>query len=539
MDQRNIIPRVIVGEVGGGLTLDKKPIPRETSVEKFADPFYEGCLGSGPAKSEGRAYYVNPAAVTYFGWPALGFSGMGYEYLADVPNDAYARVKAMREKITAWGSKPSAQLDPVIEVSQENIRKFGMHISRLYRDAKAAESLGDDTLIAKLSAEMGLPVGQFLDDYTKMAPLFELSGDSPEFINQMWSNFQPQIISVAKEAAAYIARQFAGSGAEMSKEALDALGSVAGVVPVFGAVAKLMINLYSSWMDAKAASSAAACKYFNETTAEVFKKTARFGLPPPLHILDVYPNAFMCGDEKVGTQAQVNTQILVYDNLIKMIGMKSARIKGRDAIRIVSSEVPALPLPDQDNISWWWNLAQSQMSHPEIEPVFRAMGRDVNGGSFASDEQVMLVAAPIAVAYGINVDEFAEKLWSGCEGWRSRPDLFLPHKYTYNTSGEVGDDILICENPVSNAMQIQLAVLTKCAFNLATELSKYKISASPGFAAEFKPSPTIVKPGLASSSSVAAPVVISGGAALAGFMVAGPAGALIGGGLGWLLGSKF
>jgi hypothetical protein len=41
------------------------------------------------------------------------------------------------------------------------------------------------------------------------------------------------------------------------------------------------------------------------------------------------------------------------------------------------------------------------------------------------------------------------------------------------------------------------------------------------------------------SSSVVAPLVVSGGGAVTGFMLAGPAGALIGGGLGWLLGSKF
>lgn len=431
------------------------------AVEKFSDPFYEGCTAGG----KGTPYVFNPTVAT--GW---GFDAIGYEYLASVPNNASARVAAMRAKIVANGSAPSHQVDTMVDVSLDGLRKFGLDIARRYREAKAAADAGDASQIAAIAKEHGVPVEGFLSDYKTITDLVSLySPDSKDFLPALWRNFSPQMLAVARAVADKVKTLITGSGTEMSTALADSLAAASGVVPVAGQFVKIVIDLYSADMAARAKAAAEECQKSNDITAAYVKKTVGLSLPVPLHLLEAFPNAFSCDD----APSRFAAQSVLGANLRNMVGEKigMVNVNGVDWGRTWDAP-PGLALPwgDQEIIGWWWGLASSMMSSPEVEPVFRAMNRDVNGGAFASDEQVMIVAAPVAVAYGLNVDVFARMLWNESPGWRSRPDLF--EKFTYSTL----DNPSICTTVAVNAMQIQWAVLARTAYDIAERAKAGKIS---------------------------------------------------------------
>lgn len=95
-------------------------------------------------------------------------------------------------------------------------------------------------------------------------------------------------------------------------------------------------------------------------------------------------------------------------------------------------------------IGQWWGLLLTEMARSAVTPdgffvekVMRAMHSGAWGGmqNLASDEQVMMVAAPFASAYKIPLRDLAAKLWDECKGW-SDPTysglLFTPiHGVTY------------------------------------------------------------------------------------------------------------
>lgn len=132
-----------------------------------------------------------------------------------------------------------------------------------------------------------------------------------------------------------------------------------------------------------------------------------------------------------------------------------------------------LTLTEQDFVRRWWATALAFMDDPRVAEVFHALGRDEKGGVLASDEQVMLVAAPIAVSHGLDVDDFARRLWEQSQGWRGgkqdsfmragyfvQPDLLEPPTYSGCKTGD---------ESVRDAWWVQWAVLSRDAYKLATE----------------------------------------------------------------------
>jgi len=172
-----------------------------------------------------------------------------------------------------------------------------------------------------------------------------------------------------------------------------------------------------------------------------------------------------------------------------------------------------MPLEDRDVVTQWWALYLAQANDPEIATTFSVLW---NSSAFADDTQVVLVAMVIAKMAGLPWRPFAEQLWEKSKGWRGRPDLLRMW------SGDTIVGLTAGSTPI-NASNVQWQVLASDAFKLA------------GIA----PGDTAVSNGKSSVTSVVVPVVLGGGSAVAGFMLGGPIGAVIGGGLGWFLGSKF
>lgn len=488
--------KALRGGVSGPLPLfmyappaESTPSPTPDSTEeKFADPFYTACTGLGTDGTAELLPYVFPessARAWHFDRP--GFNGIGYEYLASVPNNAVARVAAMRAKIEVNGDQPSQLISQTVDLSLSGIRHIGMDIARRYREAKSAADAGDFSKVNELAATFKIPASQIMGDYKKIVDTIGYySPDSKEFLEAVWKSFSPQLLGVAREVASSISKAVAGTGAEMSPDMAAAFGSAAGVVPVIGQMVKIIIDLYSAWAADLARHEAEACIGMNRLTADVIQKTLLLSLPPPLHILEAFPNAFKCssetGESTWNGWQQEAAQSIAFDNLLKFVGRKVGFIPRA----MTTAWGTALPIPDQEIISWWWGLATTMMSNPQVETVFRAMGRDVNGGGFASDEQVMLVAAPIAVAYGLDVDDFARKLWNASPGWGSRPELFFPYSHG-NLDG------ILCTVPAHNAMQIQWALLAQTAYDLAERMKKENDDKEKEKASFFMVSPEYTK----------------------------------------------
>jgi len=156
-----------------------------------------------------------------------------------------------------------------------------------------------------------------------------------------------------------------------------------------------------------------------------------------------------------------------------------------DLIEHYTKSAQALPANQQEGVRHWWLRFMANIKNPMVarayaSPYLSAWGEITDG-------LVMLVALPYAIDAGVDPLPLAVRLWH-----------------------EVA--------PGANQVQ-SLALLAIRARELTT-----------GGTILYKPPE--------SQTSVVAPVVIGGSSALAGFFIAGPLGAVIGGGLGWLLGRR-
>jgi hypothetical protein len=173
---------------------------------------------------------------------------------------------------------------------------------------------------------------------------------------------------------------------------------------------------------------------------------------------------------------------------------------------------------------------------PDVKRVFTALGNDEDGGMWASDEQVMLVAAPIAVANNIDVDRLAEELWKRSAGWRAAPasmlvpepgprtgpftEVCISHCAWYDPmpssievvpTGPPG-----CAVEPANAMQAQFAVLARDAFQIVEEVKIGKLAGlqNPVFVLGTRPSP-------AEAASKSRMALLLGAAGSVGLLIAG------------------
>lgn len=166
-----------------------------------------------------------------------------------------------------------------------------------------------------------------------------------------------------------------------------------------------------------------------------------------------------------------------------------------------------LPVEVRDVAIGWWSMLLAGLSNAQVVRAFRALHGDAWGAmNLASDEQVVMVAAVVANAYGVPLRELAVKLWEESSGWSAEAALLA--QVGCLGLGDYG------KTP-TNATQVQWWQLARNAVTLASAMKGYGTAPvlppyAPGKSATAKPVATapFVAPflyaGVGSSSGVLA-----------------------------------
>jgi hypothetical protein len=548
-----IEPSETTGEL---LTLDVKIIPylQEITVgdpdapEKFQDPLYS-CWGTGPDRGieyRWRAWYPNE-----YGAPSdvpLKFN-IGYEYLSGVPNIARDRIRAIRKKIDEYRaefpasdvtSTSTSMQNPLEEIryqSWKHLEKLASGIVEKYGNAKdGAEQIANS--IPGFSWERAEQLA------TDLANTYA-GADQIMARYKVISTAAKNIAPVAIAIAGAIQKIYTGFTSELSSEekanlTAHAISDVAKLVPFYGqivgAAADSVLAFWDKAIADEKAREDAEARFAGAKLADIFQLTSDKGVPFPLHVsqwwsphydknhrIEVTP-AFFVPEGFVGTPSQYD----LWATLRWSLDVFSGTVKSDPKYPETTVVGTGLTAEQVDLVKRWWGTATTFMSDPQVYDVFRALGWDLLGGTVASDEQVMLVAAPIAVSHGFDVDKFAMALHASSKGWRAevaeKGGAVRSKMRMYSTPYAMDwKNWLPCHDGpdmmVQNAWWLNLARLSRDAFELAKTFGKVEGEVPP----LREPTSAIVTVGLPAAAGVAA-----------GFMFGGPIGLAVGA-ASWLL----
>lgn len=425
----------------------------KTTGDRFSDARYF-CFGL----SGGVPYSID--ADLGARW---GTASTGHEYLHGTPATSRERINLLRQRVTSWPrrAEPRSGVGVLREVSTEALYKISVGV---YQAAKS------EVGVAHFASLLGVDTAKVRRDLGSLAKVIETSvGDAASeaaqvVVRQAFDLIAPYLLAQVKAAASAI-----GMGA-------DALSNMASAVPFVGQVAGVILEMNASLLQARRLLWAESCKgYYSVEIQPWIGKTVRRGYPLPWHLPDQI--SFGCPEDPHGSLAAASRWVP---------GQLTAIA---ETYRQNYAYFAALPISAQVDIAKWWSLSLTLMSVPEVGSVFDALGWGAVGGSlWASDEQVLLVAAPIAVAHGLPVYAFAEALHRLSGGHLDRPEseripqersipvYACPEKYWYDptTWGAHGCDIVgvdtICGRRAANAYHLNLAELTRNAFEIAAEV---------------------------------------------------------------------
>lgn len=420
------------------------------TYDKFADPWFHCFSNVG---------YVADNALA-----KLLRVRNDFAYLADVPPEPVARIRAMRGKVNALGDKKtSTAVTKMRENSQEAIRKIGLNLLSLYRDPAR-----HDELVATYQKIYQRGLDEITADAAKIDQIVKMS--PPELqqkIGDLLRQAKPLVEEVQRGVREFASRVTGGSVSETSA----LFSSLSSAVPIAGAIIGLASALYAdirATLAADVARARANCQGSLGEGDDYMRATLDRGFPIPWHALDFDLDCSKAVDEfAADPEGVLAFRAAMYNNLVRLY---------------------CLPLAAQELIIRWWAHASAMMSHEEVAKIFTALGNDGTfGGMLASDEQVLLVGAPIAVANGWDPYAFAAALWERSKGWSSRPPGFpnmlrrepdWPIAVTSLKDPRVyiSDDPCLKGQP-NNAMQVQWAILANDAFALADEIKTGKPTA--------------------------------------------------------------
>ena len=451
-----ILLLLIGGAVAVAASRNKKPptLPGSflytgTKIEKFIDPHFSECWTKSPGGVENHrgdgGYETNPLSQGFRDLYDMSSAEdvVGLEYLGTVPNNAVARVAAMRSKIDKNGSALNAKYTPFRNASYEGFAGVARAV---------AEAVKDPAKAVVMARSLGVPTAKADDIRKQIVKLLE--GPAGGVIKALYGEVGPPLIKLARQTVSEIVGD--------AKATVNSVGASAGAaLPVVGMLVSVVTQYFGDVAASKAAATASTCKISIDEISRSLDSIARAGVSAPWHLVGTNCDGVEGGNAGTALNTAVGTaRATEYYQLGVPPGLMWAFGPGGT---IASNYGEGLSATDQVNIKKWWSIAQLLWLDDRVGPVMQTMANDYWKGELASDEQVMVVAAPIAVSYGLDVDEFARRLWSVSKGWRSRPELFVKR--------EAGGG---CGPIVDNARYIQFAVLTKDAFELAESMSAKK-----------------------------------------------------------------
>lgn len=412
------------------------------ALEKFEDARYRCGGGSKPYTQVNR-----PSQV-----PVL----WGYEYLATVPRNSTARVKAMRTKIDGWGPRYTKTVETLAQASSDQFFKLSVDIWNRSQTAEGRKSL---------ATELGVPVDQVESSFKQISALVSTytGKDFAKFADQVIGSLTEDVLKVLRDLAnKIIADTISRSSAEALAEA----------IPIIGQIFAILLKVAEAANAAKDAEFKAQCQDYLDSLKKAMGDLTKLGLPLPWHIFDLWspacPTRAWLSDERyVDTPQQAAI---------------------RDTFNMLTSQWAKMSVAEVAPVIRWWGLAGTYMSVKRVRDVFETMCFDSLGGTIGSDEQVMVVAAPIAVAYGLDVDALAVNIWDAAYGWvsskKQAPVSFIkaiykcPETRWYDptswsaaacdlTGGEVQ-----CANVAGNCFVLNLVSMCGVAFDIAERMKK-------------------------------------------------------------------
>jgi len=406
--------------------------PEVPSGEKFIDPWWRCIRAAETGGVEGPDWENGPA------------------YLTALPRNSIDRVAAMREKIDSLASSPvGAGVKALDQQSRDSLENIA---TDLYTNYRTAEGRAD------LARRIGVPV----DEINRKKDVVLEIMNRPEF-----SDFKSALVPLYAALLPFrdeIMKGISAAASSISGVGGGGLSGFSGAMPVIGAAVNFFVSTYQADQvkldeDAARRCGLAALRLKDASEALAYKR-----YPFPWHT------------EMIASLADIRCQRVEARTHNNDAAIHLAMIAG--LLEEWTYEFDRLPIPLKASIKQWWAITTTLMSSDKILPVFNALGSDPWGGRLATDEQVMLVAAPIAVVNGLDVDSFARRLWDRSRGYAAIMDSspsFLRKAELSQWKMGVDEHRGICGPLIRNAFFANLAVLAYDALNLAEETKSEKV----------------------------------------------------------------
>lgn len=424
--------------------------------EKFRDPRIPNCWGV----AGGGAYTLNGYKFPTDTNNYLGINVLGNElsYLGLSGPTAKGRIAELKKRVNSLSSSSDAEIKPLLYTSQNGLEALSIS---LYNDIKKDPK--------RVAERFGIPVS---DIEGKEAALEALVNNFTRKyahvdVTSLFAGVKDELSKLLQRAVKDFVSEFASKG----KSTLSALPDLAGAYSALLPLAKEAWDQWNKYQADKASAYAELNKdWLNYWVMAPFEEARNKSLPYPLHVLEAWgnlpPNSSGTLDSKwpgpsdmqYGASNDYIYSLLMFEDL---------------------------SFEQKRNISEWWSSALTLMADKDVKEVFNALGR--NKGLFGNDEQVLLVAAPIAVLNGFDVYEFATLLWGFAKGWASEPgqwvgnytiktnDKYAPTKYSVNVGTGMTGKSECAMSTCTNSWVLNWADLCKTALDLAESLDGIKL----------------------------------------------------------------
>lgn len=471
-------------------SMKKRGYSWKEGYEKFRDPRIPRCFGvagsenpykvadtgsaSGlpsftgwwqfPSENSGCRWDENKCS--YLNFPVVGDA---LEYIGAVPPTAFKRIAVLKDKVeNNTFSKESLVLDSISYQSTILLENSLMDLYSSFKDKAKLQSLAD---------KAGIPVSELISKESNIEKAIDVWTKDKLHISVL-SVFQ----DLKKELGGIISDVIKSFSDKFSKEVSMAGDAVSKISEIAGPFMIVFNFAYKNWQDSQAQVNAAVDRYNQAFVKRIFEITGLIqdrGYPLPWHIVDNWPTIL-----KKRGEAGYNDMGDAGGFELPSIDLSGAREDATYAFLMWYN----MGIANKTNVIKWWSSTMTIMADPVNFAVFNAMGR--NRGLFASDEQVLSVATPIALLNGYDPYEFAQLLWGYAEGWADplgKPDWWAFDKKTWiegpkeKDGSRIGKPVSPCSEKVEgdpipqipmNAWALNFASLTRCAFDLVDALKE-------------------------------------------------------------------
>lgn len=358
-----------------------------SGYEKFRDPRIPRCFGIAGGKNpyavQGNytGWFQNGLAEDYLNWPVVGDA---LTYIGEVLPEADYRINALKAKVKNLADSQSKSLVGLTQVSDNSLEKSITTLYTQIKDKKNWPSLAD---------KAGIPVSSFLEGEAEFEKRIN---------NWTRANLHIDVMSVFNGLKDDLSKLLNSFVKDISKEFSDTVSSAGSALSSSWPIVAQFVEVVEKAKSACESNKRDNTTRFFQAMQKPLQVLVEKGLPFPWHIHEIWPGvdnpSLTCGYFEGG-------------KWLPNLDMQGAYQDYLHACIMLTN----LGIAEKSYITKWWADAQVLMADPLVYSIFNAMGR--NRGLFASDEQVLVVAAPIAVMNGLDPYSFAKLLWGFDEGW--------------------------------------------------------------------------------------------------------------------------